>query len=546
MPFLSASGMSPYNKIRVLGVVSEPPATGGLLFDYPGSNAAYSLRQLKTYAPSDFEQKVIRVKRSIGTPAEKDFTSTEITDGTLLAFTGTTGADNGFITRLYDQSGSGNHLIQNAAGNQGAIVSAGVLIQLEDTQGASKPAISMLANSYYDFTELITPRTTFSLLKTEIGSNLNYLIWNGTTNDAGLFLRGNFVNNKVGVYDGTLKEAFSANSGRQLTYYNYTGTTPSGNYEISQNDNPNTSLNAGKVVDGDELGRSFVALSINSIFQELVFYPTDNSANKTGIKTNLESYYSIFYNSQAQAIFNQMATNGSEPTDARKNIINQLVLDLKGIGNTGSDDVWSIFDVLQIYAAEDTVQAKTEWINANGTLDATEVNSPLFTTDVGYTGDTGKAIDTNYQPVTNATNYALNNASVGAYVVSGYTSYMTGIVETGDRYIWIRNDDDGTIDAALNSKFNQTGSFGLKENYLATITRSTNTQFKLWTNKTLSATKNQVSTAVPPTYSFYFLGMNRSTPTFSAAQGSIFFAGGDLSPYMDQVSDSLNAYITSL
>ena len=70
-----------------------------------------------------------------------------------MAFTGTTGADNGFITRLYDQSGSGNHLIQNAAGNQGAIVSAGVLIQLEDTQGASKPAISMLANSYYDFTE---------------------------------------------------------------------------------------------------------------------------------------------------------------------------------------------------------------------------------------------------------------------------------------------------------------------------------------------------------------------------------------------------------
>ena len=56
----------------------------------------------------------------------------------------------------------------------------------------------------------------------------------------------------------------------------------------------------------------------------------------------------IVYNSQAQAIFNQMTANGSEPSGARKNIINQLVLDLKGIGNTGSDDVWSIFDVLQI------------------------------------------------------------------------------------------------------------------------------------------------------------------------------------------------------
>lgn len=254
----------------------------------------------------------------------------------------------------------------------------------------------------------------------------------------------------------------------------------------------------------------------------------------------------IVYNSQAQAIFNQMATNGSEPTAARRNIINQLVLDLKGIGNTGSDDVWSIFDVLQIYAAEDSVQARTEWINADGTLDATEINSPLFTTDVGYTGAAGKAIDTNYQPVTNATNYAQNNASVGVYIRYGYTSYMTGIVESGDRYIWIRNDDDGRIDTALNSKHNTSGSFGLRENYLATITRSTNTQFKLWTNKTLSATKNQGSTPVPSTYSFYFLGLNRTSPTFSAGQGSMFFAGGDLSSYMNQVSDSLNAYITSL
>ena len=273
----------------------DPVVVGGLLFDYPNSNGAYSLRQLKIYSPSFFEQKVVRVSRTNGTlPAERDFTSTEITNGTLLDFTGRTTMDSGLVTRIYDQDGS-NHLFQNTVGNQGTIVYAGALIQQEDTQGGFKPAISMRVNTYYNFTNLTTPYTTFSLLKTE-SNNLNYLIWNGTADDAGLYLNGNFVNNKVGVYDGTSKEALLAGVGRQLTYYNYTGTTPSGNYEISQNDGNETSLNAGKVVNGDELGRSFSpqTLSINSIFQELVFYPTDNSANKTGIQNNLDSYYSIF------------------------------------------------------------------------------------------------------------------------------------------------------------------------------------------------------------------------------------------------------------
>ncbi len=166
----------------------------------------------------------------------------------------------------------------------------------------------------------------FSLLKTE-SNNLNYLIWNGTGTGAGLYLNGNFVNNKVGVYDGTSKEAFTAGEGRQLTYYNYSGTTPGGNYEISQNDNPNTNLSAGKVVNGDTLGRSFSpqTLSINSIFQELVFYPTDNSANKTGVQNNLESYYSIFYDLDAVAWFNAgQVTNITE-----KNAVNQYYITQK-------------------------------------------------------------------------------------------------------------------------------------------------------------------------------------------------------------------------
>jgi len=250
--------------------------------------------------------------------------------------------------------------------------------------------------------------------------------------------------------------------------------------------------------------------------------------------------------SDSAAIIARMSTNGSTPSQKRQVIINQLVLDLKGIGNTGSADIWSILDVMQIYAAEDSIQAKTEWIKADGSLDATEVNAPTFAANVGYTATSTGSIDTNYQPTDDGVNYALNSASVGVYIIVGANLYFTGIDENPNR-IWIRNDDDGSIDAALNSSFNSVGSFSKEENYLATITRSNSSQFKLWTDNSLSATKTAASTAIPSNYTVRFLGVNRASPIVSnGARGSLFFAGGDLSPYVTQLSNSFNAYLNSI
>ena len=67
------------------------------LLDTYSAAAAYSLRQLKTGVTN-----VVRVRRSDN--AESDFTADEITDGTLTTWTG---ANDGFVTTLYEQSGSG-------------------------------------------------------------------------------------------------------------------------------------------------------------------------------------------------------------------------------------------------------------------------------------------------------------------------------------------------------------------------------------------------------------------------------------------------------
>ena len=59
---------------------------GGLLYDYPSSAAAYSLRQLTIYN-NGYKETVVRVRRSVDN-AEDDFTADEITDGTLLSWVG--------------------------------------------------------------------------------------------------------------------------------------------------------------------------------------------------------------------------------------------------------------------------------------------------------------------------------------------------------------------------------------------------------------------------------------------------------------------------
>ena len=92
----------------------------GLLDEYPNAAAAYSLRDL---ASASVGSAVVRVRRSSDN-TEQDFTATEITDGTLTTFTG---ANDGFVTTWYDQSGNGVDGVQSTANIQPIIVSNGVL-----------------------------------------------------------------------------------------------------------------------------------------------------------------------------------------------------------------------------------------------------------------------------------------------------------------------------------------------------------------------------------------------------------------------------------
>lgn len=113
------------------------------------------------------------------------------------------------------------------------------------------------------------------------------------------------------------------------------------------------------------------------------------------------------FDADYQAVLNRATALGyALPSAAQQILQNQLVLDLKSAG------VWTKLDVLYIFANDSGADFATlNWKNPNA-HQATAVNSPVFTTNVGFTGNATNQqyIDTNFNPATSGVNYTLNNA----------------------------------------------------------------------------------------------------------------------------------------
>jgi hypothetical protein len=249
----------------------------------------------------------------------------------------------------------------------------------------------------------------------------------------------------------------------------------------------------------------------------------------------------------AQAVINQMTTNGSTPIAGRQVIINQLVLDLKGIGNTGVANVWGNLDVLQIYAAEDAIQGLTEWRNADGSLDATEVNSPVFTVDSGFKGSSLARIRSGFIASVNGSSYTLNNASMGVYSIPATSAYLAG-VNAGYRS-WIRS-GTGVSNQALNSSGFSSTNFGVNANSeaLYIVDRDSSTNISLILNDAIIASPVLSTSSLSP-IAAVMPGLATSATTFANGTSTItriFFSGGSIKANRTQLYDSFQAYLTSV
>jgi hypothetical protein len=271
----------------------------GLLAEYPGAAAAYSLRQLTTA----YTGSAIEVRRTNNDVADIGFTSTgELDTAALLAFTGTGALDNGFVTKWYDQSGNANNATQSTAANQPQIVSAGSVI-LEN----SKPAI------YFNLDFL----QSISAYPTQEYQNSFYVAQSITTNNRVLDTRGTggtvqgwhskFSNSfdvttiDNGVTTPTLATSNIIRTGQKLVSVLIYGGSGSSVNEYT-NGSLEQSLSDGITRDFDSGNVLTIAYNSNGQntqpfignLQEIVLYNIDQSSNRTGIEDNLNDFYSIY------------------------------------------------------------------------------------------------------------------------------------------------------------------------------------------------------------------------------------------------------------
>jgi hypothetical protein len=263
------------------------PHTPVLLLDlYPSAAHASAYFLLK----SDYTGALVELRRSTDN-ALKDFypdangeLSLTSEDGTGTSLATWIGANDAFERTGYDQSGNANNLQQTSTSLQTKLITGGALNVVN-----GKVSDDSTASQYYQFTSTLTPITTFIVNKMDAFGSANYVLWSAT-GVKGYALGGSAFGNKVSIYDGSVKQGVLNDLTQKISYYNYNGA----NFDISQNGGAETALAAGSSFSVDYLGRNTSGFSIDAQNQALVIYATDKSADKAGIQTVLNDYFTIY------------------------------------------------------------------------------------------------------------------------------------------------------------------------------------------------------------------------------------------------------------
>ena len=267
----------------------------GLLDTYSGAAAAYSLRLLDT----SYTGNAIKVRRSSDN-AEQDiaFVNNELDTATLESFASGTDA---FVTTWYDQSGSGNDATQTTASNQPKIVSSGstilengkAAVEFDNSSEYEKLIFSDSVDTYSGapityvsvqkilgyangFTKVFanTPLNTSVNGKFELqfrDDNDTFIAVGNTLSIREIIAKPNQFLNSV-ISDGT-NVLYSFNN--TTTFTGLTGTP------------------SATIPDSNAIG-ALGTRTFTGRIQEMIFYQSDESTNRTNIETNINDFYNIY------------------------------------------------------------------------------------------------------------------------------------------------------------------------------------------------------------------------------------------------------------
>ena len=237
------------------------------------------------------------------------------------------------------------------------------------------------------------------------------------------------------------------------------------------------------------------------------------------------------FDADYQAVLDYATTQGyTLPSASQQALQNQLVVDLKDAG------VWSKLDTFYVFATDgDSDFASINFKDPNN-YEITEVNSPTFTPDVGFTGNGVSAyLDPSYNQGTDGVNWSNPNGSFGVWVDTaatvdqhpyvGYTQLNSTLRRGGIK-------DINTLVVTVSGDVNDT--------FMHININPTNSE--LFYNGSSQATQTGTFSNAG---SMTFLSEG-GTIRFSNATISIGFFGGDLSSEQSDFYTAVNSYMTAI
>lgn len=229
----------------------------------------------------------------------------------------------------------------------------------------------------------------------------------------------------------------------------------------------------------------------------------------------------VAFNPLAQTLFNRMSNT---LTASEKSNINTW------INNMDEAGTWDKLDALKVYAMQDSASSFIDWIDP--TLNPSNVGGVDLLQYIGVWTGTGRYINTNYNPSTDATNYRVDSSSFGVFV---YNDTVSVALDYGARKSTATTSRTSLIATAADkvSTFHldniTANASGYNENnglFSASYTRDT---LRVYKNGLRNNTNVTVPQEIPP-YDYYLgcYNLNGSPSNYTRRKYSMNYEGGNL------------------
>jgi hypothetical protein len=279
-----------------LGLIGSLDVESLLLDFYPNAAAAYSVRKLK----AAYTGSAIRVRRSSDN-AEQDigFSSRNLDTSSLTSFCG---SGNGFVTTWYDQSGNANNATQATASQQPQIVSSGSIILENGKPTVRFDGVNDCLFSANVTSDIFSSTSMFSASRivAQSGEDIPFgygqtflvnsirVMYASSSQKLGFATWANDYTSTIDSISATLylysiiQNGQSISLRKNATTNTYTLTTPPNN------------TSTGSYCIGTLIGSASSSYFSQITGSEFIFYGSEKSSIRTGIESNINTYYAIY------------------------------------------------------------------------------------------------------------------------------------------------------------------------------------------------------------------------------------------------------------